>query len=177
MAVSSRSLGDPRLGRIPPPPAARPHELSPMLSKPRRRATSSIKSSSMLKSKRCGGRCTRQPAGGALHPIAHRRQHRLQPRHRERPRRAISRDACGASSPTSETRQRRRPPRGSPAPAPVRRPTMSISSAVARSMAMAGRLGSTPRSNRCAASVNRPRRRARPAIASGAKCADSSSTS
>ena len=71
----------------------------------------------------------------------------------------------------------RRPRRAVTCTGPGSPPAISSSSAVARSMASAGSVGSTPRSNRCAASVKSPRRRARPAIASGAKCAASSSTS
>jgi hypothetical protein len=48
---------------------------------------------------------------------------------------------------------------------------------VARSMARRWWAGSTPRSKRCEASVCRPSRRARPAIASGAKNATSKNTS
>jgi hypothetical protein len=73
-----------------------------MLSKPRRRATSSIRSASMRMSKRCGGRRTRQPVGVRLDAIADRpstRAPRIRHARAEQPRQAARR-----SSPTVRPR-------------------------------------------------------------------------
>jgi len=128
-------------------------------------------------SKRCGGRRTRHPSAVVSTPPV------TAPR-------SASTFASGTTAPSKLERRLRRKlthSRDPPCPAspsarvtcagPASPPAICSSSAVARSSASAGRVGSTPRSKRCAASVNRPSRRARPATASGAKCAASSNTS
>ena len=114
-----------------------------MRSKPRKRATSSIRSASMRMSKRCGGRRTRQPCGLRLDLVRDGRAARPAPRRPARRRRAIGADGCGAGSPTGRVVGRPGAPR-SPAPGPASPPAISSSKAVARSSATAGRRGIHP---------------------------------
>ena len=124
-------------------------------------------------SKRCEGAATRQPSAtvSTVALIA--------------PSTACT-SSSGTEAPSRRASRSRRsrtkgaarvPQNSSTCMGPALPPPHSRISAVARSSAATGKPGSTPRSKRCAASVNNPKRRDPAAMICGCQCAASSSTS
>ncbi len=146
-----------------------------ILSYPTSRATSSMRSSSIVRSNRKLGGVTCQTL-----PLA---AVTLMPRSSRELSTIWGGTACPSTVPRRSPRNVIGSILGKPSFAitsttgPGSPPAISMSSAVARSMALACCVGSTPRSNRIEASVCKPKRLARPLIAAGGKYAASRNTS